>query len=263
LISQTELEDQHLRKRASSRRQYAKRKAEGLCAYSGCRTLPEAGHVHCPRHLMLMARNNRARVLERKAKGLCIYCGERPQFWSVRCVICRQLFVRNKHSLPAGARRALRLYREAERKRELEQLQLQARFSIRKLLATGTIRGDYARALKLYTGLDDGAWRTYSQVAKVMHISKERVRQLLYPSKLILTEMLGGNTPWPPLSTKKPVSGKEKSWRRPRWLDSSADVNCIVVPPKHKNRSTRAETYEAEILRLRRSAALHAQINKT
>jgi hypothetical protein len=203
-------------KRASSRRQYAKRKAEGLCAYGGCRTKPDAGHVHCSRHLMLMSRNNRARVLERKAKGLCIYCGERPQFWSVRCVICRQLFVRDRHSLPTGARRALHLYREAERKREREQLQLQARFSIRKLLATGTISGDHARALKLYAGLDNGAWRTYSQVARLMRISKERVRQLLYPSKLILTETLGGNVPWPPLTTKSTLTPQERSWRAPR-----------------------------------------------
>jgi hypothetical protein len=203
-------------KRASSRRQYARRKAKGVCAYGGCRTRPRVGQVHCGRHLALMARNNRARVPERKAKGFCIYCGERPQFWSVRCGICRQLFVRDKSALPTGARRALRLYREAEAQREREQLQLQARFAIRKLLATGTISGDYARALKLYAGLDDGAWRTYSQVAELMKISKERVRQLLYPSKIILTEMLGGNAPWPPLTTKTSLTPQERSWRAPR-----------------------------------------------
>ena len=208
--------NQQLEKRLSSRRQYMKRKAKGLCAYGGCRTKPDAGHVHCARHLVLMSRNNRARVQERKARGLCIYCGERPQFWSIRCVICRQLFVRNKHSLPAGARRALHLYREAEKKREVEQLQLQARFSIRKLLATGTVTGHYARALKLYAGLDDSVWRTYSQVAKLMSISKERVRQLLYPSKIILTEMLGGDVPWPPLTTKPSLTPQERSWRAPR-----------------------------------------------
>jgi hypothetical protein len=192
-------------------------------------------------------------VLERKAKGLCIYCGERPQFWSVRCVVCRQLVVRNKHSLPFGARRALRLYREAERKRDFEQRQLEARFSIRKLLATGTIRGDFARALKLYAGLDDGAWRTYSQVANVMHISKERVRQLLYPSKIILAEMLGRNAPWPPLNTK-PISGKEKSWRQPRALKSLSDA-------KPADRHIRAETSEAHTLRDRRSPSSNAQIS--
>ena len=215
--------DRHRReeKRASSKRQYQKRKARGQCAHRGCRTKPEGGHVHCSRHLKKMSQNNRGRVQERNARGLCIYCGARPQFWSVRCVICRQLFVRDKRSLPSGAKRALRLYREAEAQREHEQLQLEARFAIRKLLATGAVTGDYARALRLYAGLDDGAWLSYSQVAKVLKISKERVRQLLYPSKIVLTEMLGGEVPWPRVTTKTLLTPQERSWRAPRSFRSS------------------------------------------
>ena len=186
------------RKRAASRREYETRKARSLCVYKGCLVSPETGHVHCRKHLDSMARHARARARERKAKGLCIYCGERPQFWSLRCAICRQLFITNKSALPSGAKRALRLYRDAERQHELERRQLHARFAIRKLLETGIVRGDYARALKFYAGLDEGSWRSYSQVAKLMKISKERVRQLLYPSKVILANMLGGETPWPP-----------------------------------------------------------------
>jgi hypothetical protein len=245
-------------KRAASRRQYAKRKARGVCAYGGCRMTPDAGHAHCPRHLVLMSRNNRARVLERKAKGLCIYCGERPQFWSVRCVICRQLFVRNKSALPAGARRALRLYREAERKRELEQLQLQARFAIRKLLATGTITGDYARALELYAGLDNGPWRTYAQVAKLMHISKERVRQLLYPSKIVLAEMLGGDVPWPPLTMKASLTSQERSWRAPRGFKHLSEPNPTPIA-RRQNPSARAETLEG-IRLVKKSSRSHVEV---
>jgi len=215
-------------KRASSRRQYAKRKSLGLCAYGGCQSKPNAPHVHCYAHLDSMARKNRRRTQRRKAEGLCIQCGVRPQFWSVRCVICRQLFIKRKDQLPAGMRRALRLYREAEEEREREQGEVQARFAIRKLLASGSVTGDYARALRLYAGLDHGAWRTYSQVAKLMHISKERVRQLLYPSKLVLTETLGGKAPWPPLTSKQSLTPQEKSWRSPRAFRRHADSSSSI-----------------------------------
>jgi len=73
---------------------------------------------------------------------------------------------------------------------------------MRALIATGIVTGDYARALSLYAGLDDGVWRSYGQVGTVMHISRERVRQLLYPSKVILTDMLSGDVPWRPLTRK-------------------------------------------------------------
>src|SRR5437870_12470012 len=123
-------------RRASSRRQYLKRKAGGLCAYGGCGAKAKASHTHCQKHLDNLSKNNRKRWASRKARGLCIYCGERPQFWGVRCLVCRQIFVKDKDALPFGLRRALRLYREAERKRQLEQRQVQARFDIRKLLAS-------------------------------------------------------------------------------------------------------------------------------
>jgi hypothetical protein len=110
--------------------------------------------MHCRKHLGSMSKANRQRVRERKAKGICIYCGERPQFWSVRCLICRQLLVKHKDALPWGARRALRLYRDAERRHQIEGQQTQARFAVRKLLATQTITGNYARALRLYAGVD-------------------------------------------------------------------------------------------------------------
>ena len=205
--------------RSAARRHYQNRKAVALCTYFGCSASPKAGRTLCHKHLARMSERNKKRVRARKAKGVCVYCGTRPQFWGIRCVLCRQLFA--KHPLPYGARRALRLYREAEKKCEIEQRQVQARFAVRKLLATGHVNGDYAKALRLYAGLDTGVWRTYEEVGGLMHRTKERVRQLLYPSKVILSEMLGGNLPWKPPSEKRPSLPNEKSWREPRWSRGS------------------------------------------
>lgn len=172
--------------------------------------------MHCRKHLQKMFRDNKKRIEIRKRQELCINCGIRPQFWGVRCVLCRRYFLKNPDALPAGVKRALRLYRDAERKAAIEQTELRARFAIRKLLASGDVSGDWAKALRLYAGLDTGRWRTYQEVGDLMHLSKERVRQLLYPSKVVLGEMLGGDLPWRPLSLKAPASPAEKSWRRAR-----------------------------------------------
>lgn len=114
--------------------------------------------------------------------------------------MCRELFAKNEHPLPIGARRALKLYREAEIQFEIEQRQTHARFAIRKLLAGDAIKGDRARALYLYSGLDTGVWRTHLEVASAMNLSHERVRQLLYHSKLVVSRMLNGDVPWKPLA---------------------------------------------------------------
>jgi len=180
--------------RQTSRRQYQQRKAAGVCVAFGCSAFPKYSRLYCGKHLQRMSKENRKRIRNRKEQGLCIYCGVRPQFWGVRCIICRQHFV--KGPLPFGARRALRLYREAETDFKLELLQATARFGIRKLLASGDIKGQQAKALRLYAGLDRGRWRTYTEVGKLMHITKERVRQLLKPSKILLADLLGNETPW-------------------------------------------------------------------
>src|SRR5882724_2663279 len=155
---------------------YRRRKASGLCTSSGCHARVELSNSRCRKHLEEMSRRNKEQYQQRMRRGLCIYCGERPPFWGVRCVICRQRF--SKHPLPYGARRALRLYREAERKRQQEQVEVEARHAARKLLAGGELNGKRAKALRLYAGVDDGEWRTYKEVGMTMHISKERVRQL-------------------------------------------------------------------------------------
>lgn len=176
------------------KRQYQQRRAGGLCTRTGCPTKAERGYRHCRNHLEKMAKSNKRRAKARKRKGLCVYCGARPQFWGVRCIICRQRFAKNP--LPAGARRALRLYREAEKQFEIEMIQVRARFDVRKLIANGKVEGDRARALRLYAGLDKVCWRTYSEVGDLMSLSKERVRQLLESSKTALAAGPGSSVPW-------------------------------------------------------------------
>lgn len=141
-----------------------------------------------------MLKRQKKIVDDRKKKGLCTYCGERPQFWGWRCIICRQ--AKAKNPLPFGARRALKLYREAESQFKRELLEAEARFEIRKLLATGGITGDYAKALRLYAAIDRGGFRTYDQVGKLMRLTKERIRQLLKPAKILLAEKLATGVPW-------------------------------------------------------------------
>lgn len=88
-------------------------------------------------------------------------------------------------------------------------MQVRARFEIRKLLARKQITGHYARALRLYAATDKSCWRTYDQVGDIMHLSKERVRQLLRPSKNLVAEILGDHIPW------RPVTGGGNSMPRP------------------------------------------------
>ena len=176
-----------------SRLQYLKRKLAGLCAFAGCPAKAEVGHTRCAKHLVLMCQKQKAQYESRVRESLCVYCGERPGFWGLRCIICRQRF--SKDPLPLGARRALRLYRKAEAERDLEHAQVEARLAARKLLATGDITGKRARALRLYTGIEDGKWRTYKEVGQVMGITSQAVSQLLLPSKIVLERILADRSP--------------------------------------------------------------------
>lgn len=176
----------------SSKRPH-RRVAQGHCAYFSCPAHAVKGHSYCPDHLAKMSRERKKKVKARKRQGVCVDCGERPRFWGIRCILCRQRFMKSAKALPSGAIRALRLYHEAERKLAIELSQANARFEIRKLLATGDIGGDRAKALRLYAGVDDGHWRNYAEVGRLMHISRERVRQLLYPYRAVLTETLSAD----------------------------------------------------------------------
>ena len=130
----------------------------------GCTEKPAKGRTLCGRHLRLMVAKQQARYSERQRQSLCSECGERPRFWTTRCVVCRAKYT--DKPLPSAARKVLRLYREAERQRALEHAQVEARFAARKLLVTGEAVGTRARALRIYVGADAGVWRTYQRVGQ-------------------------------------------------------------------------------------------------
>lgn len=164
------------------------------CSYGTCRLKAEPGRKRCKRHLRQISQNVRARYKKNIDEALCTYCGIRPQFWSTRCVICRQKV--SKSLLPSGARRALRLYREAEALQESEEIQREARVAASNLIASGSLSDRQAQALCLYAGVEDQRWRTYEEVGAVMNLTRERIRQILLPSKLALSMVLGERVPW-------------------------------------------------------------------
>ena len=179
---------------APPRTYYAKRKATGRCAQARCRSKAEPGRSKCRKHLKTMSAH--ALKMRRKwiREGLCTRCGKRPHFWGRKCIICRQTFA--ACPLPKAALKALRLYRESEARRHLQESQQAARLAALELIDTGQLKGKRAAALRLYVGLDNGKWRTYQQVGTLLSVSTERVRQLLLPSKHALTLMLADKVPW-------------------------------------------------------------------
>jgi hypothetical protein len=167
----------------SHQRQYQKRKESGLCTATGCPRKSAGGHTHCCEHLRMMSRQHKKRYADRQRESLCIYCGERPGFWGVRCLICRQRF--SKDVLPPSARKVLHSYYEIEKKRDIEHARVEARFQARKLLLTNQLTAVQAKALSLFVGNANGAWRTYDEVARLMRLSKQRVHKVLQPLKAV------------------------------------------------------------------------------
>jgi hypothetical protein len=145
-------------------------------------------------HLRDAARRAAEMRARRNAKGLCVRCGKLPKFWGVRCIICRQVNARSP--LPPSALKAIRLHRKAEAQFEINQVKDQAREAARALLASGNVSAKAGQALRLYVGLDGNRWRTYQQIGKLMNLSRERVRKLLLPSKIVLEAELAGRVPW-------------------------------------------------------------------
>lgn len=173
---------------------YRKRKLAGQCCSGTCSEKTTDGHSHCHRHRKSMSRQISGIYQRRKHERLCRDCGKRPQFWGVRCVVCRQTTARDP--LPRGARMALRKHREREAQSLIENRRESLRSAARRLVASEKLTVREAEALRLYLGLEDNGWRTHLQVAKLMKISGERVRQLLVPSKAALGLTLTGNVPW-------------------------------------------------------------------
>lgn len=192
-------QNRKLRDRLKSKSFYVKRREAGLCTYGACPELPKEGHSQCPMHLQLMRNSEKERRNKRIAKGLCTRCGELPRFWGLKCVLCRQIVAGDP--LPAGARKALRQYRMEQAKQLQRSVEDDTRAAVIDLLSKGTVSGKHAEALRLYAGVKTHEWRTYEEVGKIMRLTKERVRQLLVPSKVMLSEQLSGRVPW---ATSKP-----------------------------------------------------------
>lgn len=173
---------------------YQKRKQAGLCCYGRCPKKTKVGSTFCHSHLQRMLRQVTEIYKRRAEQKLCFRCGSRPQFWGKRCVICRQLVARDP--LPKGARTALRNFRELEAQSSREKNRETVRVAARKMIAERNLKGREEEALQLYFGLDDNGWRTHEQVAQLMHLTAERVRQLLLPSKAALTSLLREKGLW-------------------------------------------------------------------
>jgi DNA-binding transcriptional regulator YiaG len=98
--------------------------------------------------------------------------------------------------LPFGARRALRVYREAEERARETRVLEDARIAAMTLLKGGKVERKQAEALRLYMAFGRSRLRTYKEIGTMMKISKERVRQLLLPTKVTLGATLSGHVPW-------------------------------------------------------------------
>ena len=165
-----------------------------MCTFPSCTERAEPARHGCHWHLRDAARRAAEIRARRNAEGLCVRCGKRPKFWGVRCIICRQ--PNGRSPLPPCALKAIRLHRKAEAQLESNRRKERAREAARALLASGKVPDRAGQALRLYVGLDGHQWRSYHQIAKLMKLSRERVRKLLLPSKFVLEVELAGKVPW-------------------------------------------------------------------
>lgn len=173
---------------------YQKRRLAGLCCYGNCAQKTVNGRSCCESHLRQKAHHISTIYNRRKDQKLCRDCGMRPRYWGRRCLICRQSV--SKDPLPRQARMELRKYREQQAQDDRAKTREMVRTAAREWMARTHLREREREALTLYLGLHDNEWRTYKQVAQLMRLSGERVRQLLVPSRDALGSVLGDSTPW-------------------------------------------------------------------
>jgi hypothetical protein len=145
-------------------------KAKGLCGWGSglCHEPAIEGHTMCKPHLEDLRIRSLNRQHERNKAKICVDCGERPQWWSRRCIICRLDYV--KDPLPTGARKALKHYRRME---AIDSRRAQAEQAIQH------INDERARViLMMRHGLIDAIDRTLEEIAANFKITRERVRQI-------------------------------------------------------------------------------------
>ncbi len=161
--------DYHL---AIVRRDYEKQKAKGACTWgTGCHSPVATGRTMCREHLRALLVYSNARRAERLALKLCIVCGERPQWWAVTCILCRD---KNGHQhkdpLPNGARKALAKYRRFE---AIDARRAQAELAVESISDQRTIQ-----ILIMRHGLADGIDRTLEEIGATFSLTRERIRQI-------------------------------------------------------------------------------------
>lgn len=124
----------------------------------------------CRPHLRAMCIKNKAMRAARKAAKMCIYCNERPAWWTVYCVICREEQHHPQDPLPDGARKALAKYRRSEA--------IDARREQAQLAVDWTDDPRIAKIFSMRHGLEDGTDRTLEEIGAEFDVTRERVRQV-------------------------------------------------------------------------------------
>lgn len=129
----------------------------------------------CTRHLKRLLRYTEMRRSQRIKAKLCIDCANMPQFWGLRCVICRQ-----RHSvgvLPPGARKALAKYRQRDTVAVRVQ-QAQVAVDRLKTYNPRLISPHAVEILTMRHGLSDHIDRTLEEVGAAFSVTRERIRQI-------------------------------------------------------------------------------------
>jgi ribosomal protein S27AE len=121
----------------------------------------------CQKHLdEMLAYSNERRKARKKAK-VCIECGDAPQWFGLRCVLCRARYV--KGALSLGAIKALKKYRRneaiADRRREA--------IKARELLTNRA-----KEVISLRHGLVDGFDWSLEEIGQKFSCTRERIRQI-------------------------------------------------------------------------------------
>lgn len=204
------------------RRYTAGKKAKELCTACGCNnSTAGTGHVVCApcRAKMVIASKNRRE--RRIAAGLCCQCGTRPLYSDVFCLVCLEqqrnwgnpTVYKNRRTLPNRAIKALREYRaeEADNFRAFD-------LSVKRQLANMVLdndevlvprkrRGAYKHgeskrepvytplderqkvAITMYYGLDGQQPKTLEEVGQAFGVTRERIRQLIKPFKVMANQI--------------------------------------------------------------------------
>ena len=154
------------------RRRTEAHKARGFCVFGGhCRQRPAEGHTLCLSHLEYLRESAVRRLAEKKANGQCRQCDRHAFAGMVTCLIHRK-----GNSLPNVVRRGLSEYRRREAERERAEERAAISESVRAGLHL--LKPRHQQIILLRFGLDGAKERTLQEVADIVGLTRERVRQI-------------------------------------------------------------------------------------